>query len=135
MSTLSSITEAPPRASPEAVEMTSTDRKSLPAGPRKAPPSHPGAIIGGILDDIGMSVREAARRMGVTPMAVHNIIKGGTAVSAEMAVRLQAFMGNGPEGAEFWLRLQSDHDLWHARAKLKDAVKKIEPAPREPKGD
>jgi hypothetical protein len=31
-------------------------------------------------------------------------------------------------GYAFWLR-----DLWHARARLKAAVAKIKPAPREPK--
>jgi hypothetical protein len=42
-------------------------------------------------------------------------------------------MAHGPDGDAFWLRLQAEHDLWHARTRLKSAVAKIKPAPREPK--
>jgi antitoxin HigA-1 len=80
-----------------------------------------------------MSQREAARRLGVTPMALGNVINGTSGISPEMAVRLEKFMGNGPQGAEFWLRLQGDYDLWRARVKLKDELARIEPAPHEPK--
>lgn len=133
ISTLSSITEAPRGACHEGDVMAKRSAKSLPARRPKVAPSHPGAMIADILDDVGLSLREAARRLGVGTMTLGAVLNGKSAISPEMAVRLEKFMGNGPEGAEFWLRLQGDYDLWHARAKLKDEVGKIVPAPREPK--
>jgi addiction module HigA family antidote len=105
----------------------------LPVGERKVPPSHPGQVIGGILEDIGVSVRSAAAAMGVSHNALANLVKGAAAVTPEMAVRLKAYMGNGDEGDALWLRMQLEHDLWHARQKLKAEVRKIQPAPRKPK--
>lgn len=107
--------------------------KSYPAGPLKRAPLHPGKVIAGILEDIGMPAREAARSLGVHHQTLINVLNGTSVISPEMAVRLQAFMGNGEQGAEFWLRMQASHDLWHARQKLKAEVKKITPATREPK--
>lgn len=134
ISTLNSITEAPRGAAHQGDAMAKRSAsKSLPARRPKVAPAHPGVGIGQILEDIGLSVRKAALAMQVTPMALHNIINGTAAISPEMAVRLEKFMSNGPQGAEFWLRLQGDYDLWHARAKLKDEVARIAPAPREPK--
>jgi plasmid maintenance system antidote protein VapI len=45
---------------------------------------------------------------------------------------MQAFMGNDEQGAEFWLRLQADYDIWQARQRLKSEVAQIVPAPRVP---
>lgn len=131
MSISNNTTETGPRAPDD--PMAKRKPKSYPARPRTRAPSHPGEIIGGILEDIGVSQRQAALAMGITPMALGNVINAASGVSPDMAVRLEAYMGNGPTGAEFWLRLQGEHDLWHARAKLKEAVKKITPAPHEPK--
>lgn len=124
--------EAPRSAAHEVLPMAKPATKSLPARPRKIAPDHPGIGIGHILDDVGLSIREAALMMGVSHNALANLAKGQAAISPEMAVRLQAFMGNGEAGAEFWLRLQADYDLWHARQKLKDDIAKVVPAPREP---
>ncbi|HLH94979.1 MAG TPA: HigA family addiction module antitoxin [Xanthobacteraceae bacterium] len=121
MSTLSNITD-----SADILPMA----KSQPAPERKRAPSHPGEVIADILEDIGVSARSAAAAMGVSHNALANVIRGDTGVSAEMAVRLGAYMANGPR---LWLDLQSDFDLWHAEAKLKNEVAKIKPAPREPK--
>jgi antitoxin HigA-1 len=106
---------------------------SYPRGARTAPPLHPGEIIAGLIEDVGISAREAARSLGVNHQALANVLNGKSAISPEMAVRLQAFMANGDEGAEFWLRLQAEYDLWHARRALKAEIAKIKPAPREPK--
>lgn len=132
ISTLNSITEARPGA-PNEAGMAKRETKSVSARPRKVAPDHPGIAIGHILDDVGLSIREAATMMGVSHNALANLVKGQSAISPEMAVRLQAFMGNGDDGAEFWLRLQAEYDVWHARQKLRDEIARIEPAPREPK--
>lgn len=105
---------------------------SVPARPSKAPPMHPGEIIGGILEDVSVSVRSAATAMGVSHNALANLVRGDTNVTPDMAVRLGAYMKNGDlsDAAEFWLRLQLTHDLWHAMARLHDDVKAITPCPR-----
>jgi antitoxin HigA-1 len=90
-------------------------------------------IIADIIADVGVSAREAARSLGVNHQAFANVLNGKSAISPEMAVRLQAFMGNGEQGAEFWLRLQADYDLWHARKRLAGEIAKVKPAPREPR--
>lgn len=96
------------------------------AGPRKVAPLHPGKIVEGTLERLDkMSVRAAAMRIGVTAQALHNVIDGKSAISAEMALRLGTFFGSGPE---LWLNMQQDYDLWHARVKLKDELAKIERA-------
>lgn len=105
---------------------------TYPARPPKVPPTHPGEIIGGILEDVGVSVRAAATAMGVSHNALANLVRGDTGVTPDMAVWLGAYMQNGdlPDAARFWLNLQTSHDLWHAVARLKNDVKVITPCPR-----
>jgi|SoiMethySBSTD1v2_1073268.scaffolds.fasta_scaffold2792735_1 plasmid maintenance system antidote protein VapI len=43
------------------------------AGVRKRPPTHPGQVVETILRDIRMSGREAARRLGVTNLALSKV--------------------------------------------------------------
>jgi addiction module HigA family antidote len=44
-------------------------------------------------------------------------------ISAEMALRLGALLGNG---AQLWVDMQSKHDLWLAEEKLHDVLLKIQ---------
>src|SRR4051812_48755476 len=83
--------------------------KEYPVGPRKVAPTHPGRIIGGILEDQHISVRAMAKAIGVSHNVLGNVIAGRSAVTAEKAVRIGTYFGNGPE---LWLNLQQDHDLW-----------------------
>lgn len=93
--------------------------------PRVAP-LHPGNILGGILDDLGVSVRAAAARISVSHNALANVINGKTAVSAEMAIRIGKLCGNGPD---LWMNLQRDFDLWKAQEAIGKEVEKIEQLP------
>ncbi|HEX9670223.1 MAG TPA: HigA family addiction module antitoxin [Thermoanaerobaculia bacterium] len=91
--------------------------------PPQMEPAHPGEILReDVLPALGLSVAEAARQLRVSRQMLHSILAGRSAVSPEMAVRLGRFCGNG---AGFWLRLQSAHDLWHAERKLRAEVRKI----------
>jgi addiction module HigA family antidote len=91
--------------------------------PPKMEPSRPGDILReDVLPALGLSVAEAARQLRVSRQMLHSILAGRSAVSPEMAVRLGRFCGNG---AGFWLRLQTAHDLWHAERKLREEVSKI----------
>jgi addiction module HigA family antidote len=102
-------------------------RPEYKAGPRQRPPTHPGQIVASALDELNISVRAAAAAIGVTPSALGNIIKGKSGVTPQMALRLGAYFGNG---AELWLGLQQDHDLWHAREAMRGTLKAIRPALR-----
>ena len=55
---------------------------------------------------------DLARRLEKTPAAINEIVKGKRGVSAEMALRLADELKTTPE---FWLNLQMNWDLWHAR--------------------
>lgn len=95
------------------------------AGPRKRTPSHPGAVATDALDRLGISARQAALAMQVTPMALGNVLNGRSAVTPEMALRLGTYFGNGPE---LWLAMQAEYDLALARTTMGDILKAIVPA-------
>jgi addiction module HigA family antidote len=97
------------------------------AGPRRREPTHPGRIVADALAGLRphLSVRQAALRIGVTPQALANVIEAKSGVTPEMALRLGTFFGNG---AELWLGMQHDFDLWRARQKMRTDLAKIKPA-------
>ena len=82
----------------------------------RRPPTHPGEI------SLNLTVSEAARQLRVTRQTLHRILAGTSGISADMAVRLGKFCGNGPG---LWLRMQQTHDLWHAERRLRDELEKI----------
>jgi antitoxin HigA-1 len=80
-------------------------------------PPHPGEIIReDCLKALGLSVTEAAKGLGVTRKALSELLNGHSGVSPEMAIRLEKA---GWSTAETWLRMQLQHDLWHAQRKAK----------------
>src|SRR5436305_4783422 len=91
--------------------------------PPEMEPTHPGEILReDVLPALNLTVSEAAPQLLVSWQMLHSIFSKRSAVSPEMAVRLGRFCGNG---AAFWLRLQTAHDLWHAERKLRDEIQKI----------
>lgn len=87
------------------------------------PPTHPGAILReDIFPALGLGVSEAARQLRISRQLLHRILAERAGVSPDMAVRLGHFCGNG---ADFWLRLQGAHDLWHAERRLAREVRAI----------
>lgn len=89
----------------------------------KRPPTHPGEILRDIvLPELRLSVSEAARQLGVSRQTLHSVMSGRSAVSAEMALRLGRFCGNGPG---LWLRMQQAYDLWQAQDALDGELDRI----------
>ncbi len=79
--------------------------------PMKDPP-HPGVSVRhDCLEPLGLSVTEAARRLGVSRKQLSNIVNGRSGISAEMAIRLDRAFGGG---AETWHRMQAAYDLAQA---------------------
>ena len=76
-------------------------------------PAHPGLLVKECLDDLGLSVAEAASGIGVTRQQLHNVISGRSSVSPEMAVRFEKAFGST---ADTWLRMQMNYDLAQVRA-------------------
>lgn len=88
-------------------------------------PPHPGSILKeDVLPELGISVTEAATQLGVSRVALSRLINGKAGISADMALRLEAWM-KGPT-AESWVRMQAEYDLWQARQKPKPDVTPIE---------
>lgn len=85
-------------------------------------PAHPGEVLKDYLGDI--TIGEAAKRLGVTRATLSRIINGHAGISAEMSLRLSAALGTSPD---FWLKMQSNYDLWHAMTAAKISV---QPFPR-----
>jgi addiction module HigA family antidote len=93
------------------------------SGTRKRAPSHPGTLLREVvLPAMRVSVADAAREMGVSRQQLYKILAEERAVTAEMAVRLGAYCGNGPE---LWINMQSAFDLWHAQRALEDVLENI----------
>lgn len=97
--------------------------------PLRRPPVHPGEILReDVLKSLGLSVSEAARRLGVSRQQLHRILACKHPISTEMALRIGKFAGNG---AALWLRMQQAYDLWHIENRMADELSKIEPVNAE----
>jgi addiction module HigA family antidote len=88
-------------------------------------PPHPGETLKeDVLPELALTVTEAAGQLGVTRAALSRALNGRAAISADMALRLADWLGNGPE---IWLRMQAAHDLWRAskvrRPRVRPAVR------------
>ncbi len=80
-------------------------------------PPHPGEILREIcLVPLGLSVTDAAVSLGVSRNTLSSILNGRAGISPEMAIRLSIAFSTT---AESWLRLQMQHDLWHAEQSRK----------------
>jgi addiction module HigA family antidote len=79
--------------------------------PMKNPP-HPGlSVRHDCIEALGLSVTEAARKLGVSRKQLSDIVNGHSGLSPEMAIRLDKAFGGG---AETWFRLQAAYDLAQA---------------------
>lgn len=80
--------------------------------PMKNPP-HPGGIVKDCIEDLGLSVTDAAKILDVARPTLSRVLNGKSAISPEMAIRLSVAFGST---AEMWLRMQTAYDLAQARA-------------------
>lgn len=96
-------------------------------------PPHPGGIVKDCIEEMGLSVTEAAKVLDVARPTLSRVINGRSAISPEMAIRLSMAFGSTPE---MWLRLQSAYDLAQMRVHADTInVQRYEPVqdgPRQP---
>lgn len=92
--------------------------------PTNRPPTHPGEmLLEEFLNPLGITQAAFAKRIGVSYVRLNAIINGRRGVTPDTALRLEQATGMT---ADFWLGLQTDWDLWHAKRSSKLAeIKKI----------
>lgn len=80
-------------------------------------PPHPGETLReDILPALGLTVTQAAAQLGVTRATLSRVLNGRAAISPEMALRLEGWLGVKHGGrADVWLAQQAAYDLWQAR--------------------
>ena len=75
-------------------------------------PPHPGlSVRHDCLDPLGLSITEAARRLGVSRKQLSSLVNGRSGISPEMAIRLDKAFGGG---ASTWYQMQAAFDLAQA---------------------
>ena len=87
-------------------------------------PPHPGEFIYEVyLEPYGITGRQLAAKLGVSPSTLNRVLQGKSGVSPDMALRLSKALGRSPES---WLAMQDNYDLWQARQTVNlDAVECI----------
>ena len=93
-------------------------------------PPHPGETLReDVLPALGLSVTAAAEQLGVSRVTFSRVLHGRAAISAEMACRLEKWLGKANGGnAEVWLRMQQAYDLAQARKAGKKVIAKVKKA-------
>jgi antitoxin HigA-1 len=91
----------------------------------KTPP-HPGLMLKqDVLDPLGLGVTEAARKLGMSRVALSRVLNGHAGISPDLALRLEQA---GVSTARFWLGLQSNYLLACARRAVLPPVELLQAA-------
>ena len=79
-------------------------------------PITPGEILReDFMEPMGLSINRLARDLAVPPNRISGIVNGKRAITADTALRLQRYF---KIEAQFWLNLQSEHDLRMVKRKI-----------------
>ena len=83
---------------------------------------HPGEILlSEFMEPLGLTAYRLAKDLHISAPRVNDLVRGKRGITADTALRLARYFGNS---AQFWLGLQSGHDLWIAsRSKSWSRVK------------
>lgn len=94
-------------------------------------PPHPGLTLrDDVLPALGVKVTEAAKQLNVSRVALSRVLNGRAAISPEMALRIEAWLGVARGGeARLWLAEQSAYDVWQAKQRFKAEPMHVKPAP------
>lgn len=87
-------------------------------------PIHPGEHLADALNEIGMTGRGLAERLGVPFDRIYKILRGQRVITASTALKLGKFF-NG--SCEIWMNLQKDYDLGITLQKEAAENEKIKP--------
>lgn len=79
---------------------------------KKRKPTHPGEVLReDIIKPLGLTVTEAAQKLGVTRKTLSALLNCRSSLSPEMAIRISKATNTTPES---WLFMQAKLDLWIA---------------------
>lgn len=86
-------------------------------------PPHPGEVLkDGVFTGTDISIVSFASRIGVTRVALSRVLNAKAAISPDMALRLADALGGG---AQTWLHMQANYDLWKAEQKLRPSIERL----------
>ncbi len=90
-------------------------------------PLHPGEIVkDALIDGPGLSVTEAANKLGVSRTSLSRLLNGHAGISPEMALRLSKLLKTS---IEMWINIQAQYDTWKiSRISHKIKVKPLKAA-------
>ena len=73
-------------------------------------PAHPGEVLKELwLEPLGLTLTQAALRLGVTRKTISKIVNTHGSITPEMALRLEIVFGTS---AQAWMNMQTAYDLW-----------------------
>ncbi|HEV8513906.1 MAG TPA: HigA family addiction module antitoxin [Cyclobacteriaceae bacterium] len=77
-------------------------------------PPHPGEILQEqYFGPLGLTITEAAEKLGITRPNLSSILHGKAGISPVMALKLSKALPQTT--ADYWMLLQCSYDLWKAR--------------------
>ena len=115
----------PARASRESALPSGED--AVTAKDKSMPPiSHPGRLLRREIEARSLSANRLALDLGVPSGRITDILNGRRSITADTAVRLGRYFGNG---GQFWLGLQSQHDIaLMERERGEEIARRVRPA-------
>jgi antitoxin HigA-1 len=93
-------------------------------------PLHPGEILAGEPEELGVSPTELARQIRVPANRISQIINGKRAITGETALRLGHWFGTSPQ---FWMNLQALYDVRMAEQQAGTEIKRLPTKPAKSK--
>ena len=88
-------------------------------------PIHPGEFLReDYMPELGLSVAQLAKRLGVTRQTVNDIVREKRGLSPDMCLRLARLFGTTPQ---FWLNMQEKVDLWNSLELNREAIEAVAP--------
>lgn len=92
---------------------------------RKRKPVHPGKLFKlDVMDELGLSITETARRLGISRKHLSAFVNEKVPCSADMAQRIARATGTSMQS---WLNMQAALDVWEAEQNPSKDIVKIEP--------
>ena len=93
-------------------------------------PPRPGETLReDVLPALDLSVTTAAAQLGIARVTLSRVLHGHAAISPELALRIEAWLGVERGGsARVWLAQQAAFDLWEASQRMKATLAYIHPA-------
>jgi antitoxin HigA-1 len=89
-------------------------------------PPHPGLMLQeDVLSPLGLGVTQAAKKLGMSRVALSRVVNGHAGISPHLAIRLELA---GVSTARFWMNLQSNYELAAAQRQTQPPVEKLQAA-------